>query len=590
MKDFFKYVLATIVGLILSQIILSLLFMIFIGIIIASASFGDKSDEADIKSNSILHLKLDFPIVERTSDDPFQQLAFILGDREKPLSLKDITDNIRQAADDDRIKGIYLDLSFFSGRNATLEEVRNALLDFKKSGKFIYAYSDVLSQKTYLLSSMADSIFMQPEGMVAFTGFASELAFFKGTLEKLNIEARVIKVGKFKSAVEPFIREDMSDENREQMKALVESMYTHYLQNVSDSRGLSVAELRRIADSALVVNPQQALQYRMIDGLAYRDQVTEKLKARLDVEEDKDLNLLTLKEFNKKDKKESAKDKIALIYAVGEIGMGEGDEQSIGSESLSKAIRKARKDDDIKAIVLRVNSPGGSALASDVIWREMVLAKEAKPVIVSMGDVAASGGYYIACAADTIVAEPNTVTGSIGVFALLPGLEKFWEDKLGITFDRYCTGPYADLGNPNRELRPEERQIIQHLVNNIYADFITKVGEGRGLDTAFVDSIGQGRVWTGLQARDRGLVDVMGGLDSALAIAARSAGLDKYQIRILPERKNPFEKIISDLSGQARTYILKSSLQEDYELYRQVQALKERKGIQALMPYNLDIQ
>lgn len=590
MKDFFKYVLATIVGFILSQIFLIILGFIMIGLIVAAGTMGDREEEG-IEPNSILHITLNHPIVERTSDNPFDRIGFTFMDMPKPESLRNIINSIRRAAEDDDIEGIYLDVGLALYPYATLQEIRNALVDFRESGKFIYAYSEYLDHKTYFLTSTADKIYMHPEGFCNWLGFSTEVMFLKGALDKLDIKPKVIRVGKFKAAVEPLLRKDMSPENEEQLRELLFSTWNHYLEQISETRGVPVELLAQAADSAKIVQPRDAVEYNLVDEEGFEDQVRILMAENLELDEVEDLELVSLPDYIDETDRDFTGDEIALVYAVGDIVMGSGDNQTIGSETLSKAIREAREDDDVKAIVLRVNSPGGSALASDVILREVKLAKAEKPVIVSMGDLAASGGYYISCFADAIVAEPNTITGSIGVFGVIPIMEEFWNNKLGITWDRVKTGPFADIGNVNREMTAQEEALIQSLITDIYTDFIVHVANGRGLDTGFVNSIAQGRVWSGIQAEELGLVDMLGGMDSAFALAARAAELeeDDYRISIYPKQEDPFQQIMKDFSGSTRQWALRTFLPEEYKVLEEIEKVKNMKGIQAKLPYRLEI-
>ena len=401
MKDFFKFVFASMIGFILSFFVV---FLLLIALITAMVSSAGNDGKVTIASNSVLHVSLDYPIKERTDKNPFADLSLFGLESKKTLGLNEILANIEDAKSDDRIKGIYLDVSSLSSGMATIEEVRGALIDFKKSGKFIIAYSEVYTQGAYYLATVADKIYLNPEGMIDFRGLSSEIMFFKGALEKLDIEAQIIKVGTYKSAVEPFILDKMSEPNKQQVTSFLGSMYDHILSEISKSRKISKESLFSMADSAKIRDPKDALSFKMVDGLKYKDEVLDELKKLTKTDQKKDIKSVSLEEYtaNEDAKEESSKNRIAVIYANGEIMSGEGDDETIGSERISRAIRKARTDDKVKAIVLRINSPGGSALASDVIWRETVLAKKSKPVIVSMGDLAASGGYYIACAADSI--------------------------------------------------------------------------------------------------------------------------------------------------------------------------------------------
>ena len=418
----------------------------------------------------------------------------------------------------------------------------------------------------------------------------------KGLFEKLEVEPQIIRYGKFKSAIEPLILDKMSDANRMQTMTYLTDLWNKMLTGVADGRGTTVEALDKMAQDATIQNGKDALENGLVDALLFKDEAMANLRTRLEIEgEDEKINFVGLGKYKdapapkNDEKKTGKKEKIAVIYAVGSIEGGQGDDETIGSEKISEEIRKARKDDKIKAIVLRVNSPGGSALASDVIWREMVLAKEAKPVVVSMGDVAASGGYYIACAADTILAQPNTITGSIGVFGVLMDAKKMINNKFGIMVDTAKTNRFADLGSPFRPLTELERALIQNGVNEIYTDFITKVAEGRGMAVADVDSIGQGRVWSGEDALEIGLVDKLGGIDDAIEIAANMAEVENYRVVEYPKKQDPIEKMIQDLSGQGEEAFLQRRLGTHYKYIKDVEELMNMEGVQARLPYQLYI-
>lgn len=588
MKQFFKYVLATIVGIVLSSI---LLFFIFMGIMAALvSSIGSEKDVA-VKDNSILKVSLTYPIEERSSKNPFEGGFDFSNLNSERLGLDEILARIKMAKEDDKIKGIYLDMGMIPASFATLEEIRNALIDFKSSKKFILSYSEFYTQSAYYLASTADSVFLNPEGLLEFRGFASQSMFFKGTLEKLGIEAQVIKVGTYKSAVEPYILDKMSDANKLQVSSFLGSIYDHFLQGISTSRNIPVDSLRLIANELRVQNADNAVTEKLADGLKYKDEIISDIKNRLNIKEDKEINVVSLEKYSNPDVKAniSAKDRVAIIYANGEIVSGEGSDKQIGSEKISRAIRKVREDKKVKAVVLRVNSPGGSALASDVIWREVKLTKEVKPIIVSMGDVAASGGYYIACAADSIFAQPNTITGSIGVFGIIPNLQNFFNNKLGITFDGVKTAQYADLGNLSRPLNADERNIIQQQVNQIYFTFTKKVAEGRNKDRTYIDSIGQGRVWTGSQALELGLVDRLGSIDDAIKAAAKKANIDDYKLVSYPALSDPFQTFLGNFGNNMNVWFMKREMADAYPYYNQAKQVIEQSGIQARIPYTITI-
>ena len=588
MKQFFKFVLATVVGLVVTSFIL----LIVIITIIASAS-GDKS--VDVDANSILHISFNKAIAERTPENPLSGLGFLGLDNDKSIGLNDILANIKKAKTDSNIKGIFLDESELSAGQATTEEIRNALIDFKKSGKFVIAYSEIYTQEFYYLASMADKVYINPKGLFIFHGFSSQITFLKGALDKLGIDVQIIKVGTYKSAVEPFFLTKMSDANRLQVTSYLGSLYDHFLTGISEKRKINKDSLFNYANNLTIRFPEDALKYKLIDGLKYKDEVLAELKQRVGLDAKDDLKTVELGDYtngvaaNKEDKKES-KNRIAIIYASGEINGGDGDDNTIGSESVSKALRQAREDDKVKAVVLRVNSPGGSSLASDVIWREVALTKKAKPIIVSMGDYAASGGYYIACAADSIIAEPNTVTGSIGIFAILPNMQKLFNDKLGITFDGVNTGKYADLGNVSRPLSPEERAILQNQVDHGYDDFTKAVATGRHKTQAYINSIGQGRVWTGSQAIKLGLVDRLGNINDAIKSAAKMAKLKNYNIESYPGQKSFLSKFGSGLTSQMKLHAIQSELGDNFKYYEQIKGVTQMmRTPQARLPYDIVI-
>lgn len=570
---------ASMIGGILSLVVLFFLFFIIIMGIVASTSDEDK---VDVKENSILRITLSENISERSADNPFEDFDFMSFENNSSLGLKEIIATISKAKVDQNIKGIYLDVSMVSGGLTTVEEIRNALLDFKKSNKFIYAYSEVYTQKAYYLASVADSIYLNPAGLLELKGFNAQYMFFKGALDKLEIEPQIIRVGSFKSAVEPYMQTQMSDSNKLQTNVFLGSIFNHMIANIADARKLNADSVNNIAVDLKVRNAEDAVKYKLADALRYKDEVLNTLMMASNRSSIKDLNFIDLKKYIKSAKPNIStdKNKIAVIYANGEIVGGEGNENIIGSERISRAIRQARLDDQVKAIVLRVNSPGGSALASDVMWREIVLTKKVKPVIVSMGDVAASGGYYIACAADVIVAEPTTITGSIGVFGILFNAQKFFNNKLGITFDQVKTGKYADLGDYTRALTESERFIIQNEVNRIYEDFTQKVALGRNMPIEKVKSIAEGRVWSGIDAKRIGLIDEFGNTDTAIAIAAKKAKLDSYRIISLPEIEDPIKKLMKNLSAEAKMYLMPEEYKSLLPYAKTLDIINNNKGIQ----------
>ncbi|MBT6650296.1 MAG: signal peptide peptidase SppA [Flavobacteriales bacterium] len=578
-----KNILTTIIGIISSIIVMILLIIGFVAII-------SSEDEVKVKENSILKIDLaNTSVVERSSENPFDGLS-LSGDVASTIELKKVLDNIEKAKNDNNIKAIYINnIDKLKAGLSQIEEIRNKLVEFKSCGKPIIAYSEVYSQSGYYFSSVADKIYLNPEGIVELKGLSAGIMFYKGLLEKLDIEVQIIRHGKFKSAVEPFMLDKMSDANREQMQLLLNSFADNLFDSIASQRGMTLSDIHNHANNLSLENAKSCLDLHYVDALLYQDQVDDSL---LVISKSEKLNFISLNKYSnvKVEKKEISRNKIAIIYATGEINSGEGDEKSIGSETTAKAIKTAREDKNVKAIVLRVNSPGGSALASDVIWRETVLAKEEKPLIVSMGDYAASGGYYIACAADSIVANPTTLTGSIGVFGMIPNLQKLYKNKLGISIDTVNTNKHADMGM-NRALTKFEEDKIQKNVVDIYTTFITHVGEGRNMSTTAVDEIGQGRVWTGYDAKDIGLIDTYGGLEKAIEIAVYLAEIEDYRIISLPKKKDPFAELAQKFGGETSIsdlVMLKLGLKT--ELTNPIENLLKRDKIQARIPFIMELK
>lgn len=582
MRQFLKFTLATMTGFLLTIVVLIILSTAIIGVLVSS---GDK--EVTVAENSVLHLDFSSPIQDRGSENPFEGLDPFTMQSTNANSFSDYVRSIEAAAKDEKIKGIFLDLKGVDADLAIRQEIFEALKKFKESDKFIYAYSETYTQGDYHLAALADSIFLYPTGDFMFTGYTSEPLFFKGMLDKLGVEVKLIRVGKYKGAGEPFIRENLSEENRFQIQSYLNSLYKSYLGDIADARKISADTLWAIANELRIETPEQAVSSGLIDGLAYRDEVLELLKTKTNAKSIDKIKFISVDDYASSLTKEKAteKSRIAVVYAIGDIISGEGDDQTIGSDRISEALRDARLDKNVKAVVLRVNSPGGSALASDVIWREMVLLKKAKkPVVVSMGALAASGGYYISIAADSIFAEPTTITGSIGVFGLLPNISPFMKDKLGLTFDRVTTGKYADIGTATRSMRADEEAIIQRMVNRIYEDFTNKVAEARNLPIDSVQNMAQGRVYTGAQAKTLGLVDELGNLDDAIATAARMANLKNYRLKELPSQKNPIDELIKGFtSAQAKS--IEKELGLPFYEWKAVKTILENDRIQARMEF-----
>ena len=586
---FLGNVLAVIVGLFAFSIVAVLIVFGLLGMVAASSE-----EEVTLEKNSILHLDLNGrTLVERTSEEDLVFGSFLDpfgGDN--TAGLVNLKKAIAEAKTNDNIKGIYLNAGLFGAGQAGLLELREALQDFKESGKFIVAYDEAYSEGGYFLASVADEIYLNPLGGIDFNGFSSEGIFLKGFFEKVGIKPEVFRVGEFKSAVEPFILDKMSPENRLQTQYFLDDINSHAIDLIAESRKIAKDSLIKINHQMLVRKTKDAVTYKLATALKYEDEVHSILKEKLGLKEEDQISTINATELGgqAKSKNITSANRIAVILAEGEIVDGNA-EGAISSEKFAKEIRKARKDENIKAIVLRVNSPGGSILASDVIWREMSEAKKVKPVIVSMGEVAASGGYYIAAPADTIVAQPNTITGSIGIFGILFNVQELVNDKLGVTTDVVSTGELSDFGNMARPLTEVERTIIQSSVEDGYETFISRVAEGRGMHPDSVRKVASGRVWTGTQAKARGLVDVLGGLDTAIGIAAAKikAGED-YRVVYYPEKKPWFEELMLNFSDQVQVRILQSQLGEQYPLYQKIQKLKNYQGVQVRMPQDLVIK
>jgi protease-4 len=588
MKEFFKFTLASIFGVMIAGL---LLLFITIGIISAMVSVSE--EPANISANSMLLLKFDYEIVDRAKKNPLEGLDFGIFQGNKTVGLNDLLDCIRKAKTDNNIKGIYLNPMDIQAGMATVEEIRAALKDFKTSGKFVYAYGEYLSQKAYYLVTVADSLVLNPKGSVDFRGLGGERSFFKKGLEKLGVEVQIVRHGKFKSAVEPFLLDKMSDENRLQTETYLKSIWNEMLMDISASRKLSFDELNDIADMVASFRKADfAKQKRLVDRLKYKDQVIDDLKKLTGTREKDDVKAVDIQKYvkvpEKREQKGIARNKIAVIYASGSIDASISDD-GIKAEDLSKAIREARRDSSIKAIVLRINSPGGSAYGSEVIWREVKLAAETKPVIASMGDVAASGGYYIACAANTIMADRTTITGSIGIFGMIPNVQKLMTDKLGITQDVVTTNEHSDMISLTRPMSTFERDLMQQTIEAGYDTFISRVAEGRKMDKTAVDAIGQGRVWAAPNAKEIKLIDAYGGLTDAIALAKKMAKLDNYRIVNLPKLKDPFEELLKEFSGSTKASFMKDELGENYKYYEQLHSILSQKGILARMPYDIEI-
>jgi protease-4 len=580
---FLRNLLAVLVGLFIFSF---MVFFILLGII--SAASTEKT--VSIPDNTILRIEVSGNISEREVDDPLAELSFPgMGPLE--MGLKEIKQAIRHAASDDKIKGIYLEPKFFTAGFASLEEIRNELERFKESGKFIVSYSEFYMEKGYYLASVADEIYLSPDfGNLEFNGLNVEVAFIKGTLDKLGIEPQIFRVGEYKSAVEPFIRKDLSPANEEQITSFVNAIYDHVLHQIGDSRGLSYDEVKNISDSMLVRNASDAEKYQLITKTAYLNEITTILKDKLSLGEEDDLNMVSYRKYNKSYKDaEYVKDRVAVIIGTGTITSGKGDNRSIGSEQYIELIRDARKNSRVKAIVIRINSGGGSALASDVIWKEIQLASQEKPVIASLSDVAASGGYYLAMGCDSIVASPTTITGSIGIFGMLFNMQGLMENKLGITFDDVNTGHFSNLYTITRPLTPYEKQIIQSSVEEGYETFTTKAAQGRNMSQDDLLKIASGRVWSGVEAKEIGLIDSFGSLEDAISMAAEKAQIEEYKVVYYPAQKTVLEQIMSDLSDDVQTKWMKIKTGHLYPYLEMIRDIDSYIGVQARMPYTFEM-
>ena len=592
MSQFFKFLFASCLG---TALALLLLMFIGIGWISSLATSATSKQKTAIKPNSVLELDFKHLIPEKTNNvpmDPFDiQQTDVLG-------LTDMVAAIKRAKEDPDIKGIYLNATFVMAGKATSSVLRDALQDFKSSGKFIVAYANYYTQGAYYMASVADSVLLNPVGAVDFRGLSSMIAFYKGMFDKLDVQMKIFYAGKFKSATEPYRLDKMSDENRLQIREYLAALNDIYMRDIAASRNIPEAELRQTADRFDGRSAEGSLKARLIDRIAYEDQAFDLIKNKIGLDKKEKLSRVSIEDyFDAKGKKLdlSIKDKIAVVYAEGTIMDGEkGEPGDIYDEKYVSLLRKIRLDETVKAVVLRINSPGGSVLASENILREVMLCKEAgKPVVVSMGDLAASGGYYIACYADSIFAEENTITGSIGVFGIVPMLHKTMKENLGITYDTVRTGRYSAFGSPFIEFSPEEDAMIQGRIESVYEDFLQKVAAGRHKTREQVHEIAQGRVWPGIKAKEIGLVDDIGGLDRALSAAAKLAGLEKYRTTEFPRTKTGIEQLIDQLTrnkdkdDSVKSWLIRSELGEMYPLYKTFRDIRRSQGVQARLPYEL---
>ena len=585
MKDFFKFTFASVLGVVLAGIIFTI-----IGIVSLVGMVASSDTETKVQENSILCLNLEGLLSERVEENPIMDL---MGEKFASYGLDDILSSIQKAKDNENIKGIYLQPSVFIAEYPSLEEIRKALSDFKESGKFIVAYADQYTQEMYYLASVADKIIVNPQGSIALHGLASQAMFYTDLMKKLGIEMQIFKVGTYKAAVEPFIATEMSDANREQISVYLNSVWERTLEDISESRNISMEKLNQYADNMMDLKmAEEYVACGLADTLLYQDGVLDYLKTMIGCEKDENLRTLSIEDM-KNVKRNIPLDKsgniIAVYYAFGEIDASIPSNEGINPEKVINDLRKIREDESIKALVFRVNSPGGSAYGSEQIWREIVLMREKKPVIVSMGDYAASGGYYISCAADCIVANPTTLTGSIGIFGMFPNFDGLLNDKLGLHFDIVKTNKFADLGSRNRPFNEGEKEILQNYINNGYELFVKRCADGRGMSTEAIKKIAEGRVWTGAAAKELGLVDELGGLDKALEIAAQKAEVDSYSVINFPSLENP---ILSLLNNSKEDYIqgqISNTMGEYYDYIKFIQNMKDMDHIQARMPFILNI-
>ncbi len=586
---FLRELLAVILGFFISFFIMFIV-LIAIGSVVGS-SFAD-DDKTTVKTNSVLVLKLEDQIKDYApkSSDPFEEI-FNMSDSK--MGLNDMINAIENAKYDDNILGISIETMNINAGIAQTQALRDKLFDFKESGKFITAYADVYDQKNYYLSSVADSIYVNPVGGIDFKGLSSEILYFKDFQDKYGIKMEVIRHGKYKSAVEPFLANSMSDSNREQTQSFMSSIWSELVEDIGESRNKTDKEINFIADELLARNPTLAIENNMITNELYKDQYEEIINKLSGLEDVKKINSISLSDYISSGKgrlKSTSKNRIAVIYAQGEIKYGKGDEKYIGQKLIIKALKKARKDSKVKAIVLRVNSPGGSALASDIIWRELELTKKEKPLVVSMGNLAASGGYYISCNANKIIAEPTTITGSIGVFGAVPNASEL-AGRMGINAEQIGTNKQSVGYSIFEPITDSFYNVTKEGVEHIYNTFVEKVADGRNMSFAQVDSIAQGRVWTGKEAVKNGLVDELGNLDDAIAVAAELAEVDDYKVRNYPSYKKDFKDMFKGPFASVKESILKGEIGlENYGIYKRLKQISEIEGMQTRLPFLLEIK
>ena len=584
MRNFFKIFFACLLALVIFTVVAFFFFLAALGGL-------SKKEKPLVTANSVLVLDLSQHFSEQLQRDP---LGFFSSDDRDVPGLYDVVRLIREAKTDKNIEGIYILANGNSNSYAASEEIRNAIQDFKTARKFVIAHGDIITQSAYSIANIADKVYVSPAGMLDWSGYSVEYLFLKGTLDKLEIEPQIFYAGKFKSATEPLRSDRMTDANKLQTTVWLNDLYADLLMKTSDARKIDTAALHQLANEGTIQTAKDAVEYKLVDAIKYDDEVKDEIKSRLNLGKYEKISFITTSTYLAAGAIRDVKgEKIALIYAEGDIVDGRADQGTIGSENYRTLIRKARLDKSVKAIVFRVNSGGGSSLASENIWRELTLAKKEKPVVVSFGDVAASGGYYISCGADSIFALPTTITGSIGVFGIVPNLQNFFKNKAGITFDGVKTGPYADAGAAYRPLEENEKRMMQASVDLIYTQFKERVAEGRKKDTAYVDSIAQGRVWTGRRAREIGLIDRFGGLDDAIQCAARMAKLENYRVSEYPEPQTFMEQIFGE-NRDPMNYAgkMKAEIGEDnYAIFQELKRVKEMsKGVQARIPFRFVVR
>jgi protease-4 len=586
---FLRELLAVILGVFISSFIM---FMVLIAVVSTLGSSFGESEKINVKTNTVLVLKLNEVIKDYApkSTDPFDE---ILGFQDKKMGLNSIINAIDNAKYDDNILGISIETMSIKAGIAQTQAIRDKLYEFKESGKFITAYADYFDQKNYYLCSVADSIYVNPVGGIDFKGLSGEILYFKDFQDKYGIKLEVIRHGKYKSAVEPFLANEMSEANREQTESFLNSIWSELVIDIAESRDIKDSRINEIADELLARNPNLAVENNLVTNQLYKDKYVEILKDLGEIEESKTLNAISLKDYINSGKgriASTSKDKIAVIYAQGEIQYGKGDESYIGQELIIKSLKKARESKSVKGIVLRVNSPGGSALASDIIWREIELTKEEKPLVVSMGNLAASGGYYISCNADRIIAEPTTITGSIGVFGAVPNISGF-VDRIGINAEQIGTNKQSVGYSVFEPITEEFYNVTKEGIERVYTTFVDKVAAGRNMTFAEVDSIAQGRVWTGKEALENGLIDELGSLEDAIDIAAKLADIDSYRIRNYPDYEKDFKDMFKGPFGSVKETVLKEELgEESYSFYKRIKLLSNLKGVQTRLPFLIEIK